>query len=130
MVVIAGKHFRPARRDLHDVFDTAAAEAGVIESGFDGDDGVFLENVVHGAAHTGQFVDGEAETVTGAVEEADRALRGVFGLETAPGEDVDDFLVDGATVDTGMDGAQGSELGGPHGGDERALRLAGPAAEK
>ena len=41
--MVAGKFAGFCIRDLHDVFDAAATEAGIVEAGFHGYDGAFAE---------------------------------------------------------------------------------------
>jgi len=72
----------------------------------------------------------EAEAMAGAVEEADGALGRVLGLVAAGREDLDALGVDTAAVDAGADRLERGELRGADGGDERALGVAGLAAEK
>lgn len=116
--------------DLHDIFDPAAPEAGVVEPGFDSNDRAFEQGVVDGAAHAREFVHGETEAVTRAVEKADGARGGAFRLVAAGGKDIDAAAVDVATVGAGADLLECGELGGPDGGDQCALGFAGTAAEK
>ena len=47
--MVVGEFARFAVGDLHDVFDAAAAEAGVVESRFNRDDDAFAQTTFDGA---------------------------------------------------------------------------------
>ncbi len=126
---MGGEEFGAFGGDLDDVFDAAAAEAGVIETGFDGDDGPGSKRKRAGGGETGSFVDGEAEPVAGAVEETGRTGFGARGFVAGGGEGVDDLLVNVAAFDAGADGFRGGELGGADGFDETVMGVGGASAE-
>lgn len=128
-VGITGEEARAGGVDLDDILDAAAAEAGVIEAGLDGDDGAGPKNLGVGV-DAGCFVDGEAETVPGAMEEAGRAGSGAGGGVAAGGESLGASGVDVSAIDLGAHAGEGGALGGGDGVDEIALGSGGAAAEE
>src|SRR5690606_13548218 len=104
--MVRRKHFRAAVGDLHDVLDTAAAKAGIVETGFDRDDGAFGQNVGRSVDARG-LVNRHAQAVAGAVEKSDGAVLATFGFVTGGIEDRGDFAVNFTAVYAGANGFDG-----------------------
>ena len=107
-----GEHLVAGFGDKNGVFDADAAEVGIIEAGFDGDDHSVFQLLMVGGGDARCFVDFEADSVSGSVDESLGYSVDGFGLVSTPMEFASSGGVDVVGPSSGLDGVERGGLRG------------------